>query len=371
VVAANLAGGGESEVALPSLAHARYGAAGYGALLACFAAGGVIGTLSAARSGGLRRPAVLAGAVFLIESAAIALTPFLGEAGAAAMLFVSGATNGLGNVVVLAALQKWAPPALLGRVMSAIMLCALGSFPLSVAVSGVLVGHIGAPLFFPVAGAVVAVAILAGLTRREFREFGTGRGSGVRYGGSRDKAAAGLGSSGLTQISGPLGVAVVLSAHQPPVGAAWYCRRHRQRPAELVEHPVGLAVVADRAGGDAVLPDVLAAPAPGDHVVDGLRAAAAVGAPVVVPAHQRGPGQRHPVAVGHPDVPAQPDHRRGDEREGGGVQHRSGGVVVHDLGLAAQHQADGSPQPHGRQRFERHVEQQHASHRTSRWRRLS
>ena len=60
VIAANLAGGGMGEVALPSLAHARFGAAGYGALLACLAAGGVIGTLAAARTGGLRTPAIFA-----------------------------------------------------------------------------------------------------------------------------------------------------------------------------------------------------------------------------------------------------------------------------------------------------------------------
>jgi MFS family permease len=173
VIAANLAGGGMSDVALPSLAHARFGAAGYGALLVCFAVGGLIGTLAAARTGGLRTPVVFASAVFLAESVAIALTPYLGgEAGAAAMLFVSGAANGLGNVTVLTVLQKWTPPALLGRVMSALMLCAFGTFPLSVAISGVLVRHIGPSLFFPVAAGLLAVAILWGLTQREFREFG-------------------------------------------------------------------------------------------------------------------------------------------------------------------------------------------------------
>jgi MFS family permease len=185
VIAANLAGGGEAEVALPTLAHARFGAAGYGALLACFALGGVIGTLSAARTGGLRRPAVFASMVFLVSSVAIALTPYLGgEAGAAAMLFVTGATSGLGNVTILTVMQKWAPPALLGRVMSALMLCAFGSFPLSVAISGVLVRHIGPTPFFPVAGGVVAVAILGGLTQREFRELG------ARTGGDADDAGA-------------------------------------------------------------------------------------------------------------------------------------------------------------------------------------
>jgi len=173
VVAANLAGGGIDGVALPSLAHARFGAAGYGALLACFAAGSVLGTLAAARTGGLRRPAILASMVFLIDGAALALTPYLGgEAGAAAALFTAGAANGLGNVTFLTALQKWTPPAMLGRVMSAIFLCAFGSYPLSVAVSGVLVRHIGPSLFFPVAGSLVVVAILGGLTQREFRGFG-------------------------------------------------------------------------------------------------------------------------------------------------------------------------------------------------------
>jgi MFS family permease len=50
VIAANLASGGMGDVALPSLAHASFGAAGYGALLACFAIGGVVGTLGAART---------------------------------------------------------------------------------------------------------------------------------------------------------------------------------------------------------------------------------------------------------------------------------------------------------------------------------
>jgi len=173
VIAANLASGGMSDVALPALAHASYGAAGYGALLACFAVGGIAGTLAAARTGNLRAPARFASAVFLIEAAAIALVPYLGgEAGAAAMLGVVGACNGLGNVTMLTVLQKWVSPGLLGRVMGVLMLCSFGTFPLSVAVSGALVRHLGPAPFFPVAGTLVGVAILGGLTQREFRAFG-------------------------------------------------------------------------------------------------------------------------------------------------------------------------------------------------------
>jgi len=111
--------------------------------------------------------------VFLIDATALALTPYLGgEAGAAAALFAAGAANGLGNVTAFTVLQKWTPPAVLGRVMGVLMLCAFGTFPLSVVVTGVLVRHVGPSLFFPIAGGLVAAAILGGLTQREFRTFG-------------------------------------------------------------------------------------------------------------------------------------------------------------------------------------------------------
>jgi MFS family permease len=174
VVAANLAGGGMGEVALPSLAHAKFGAGGYGALLACMAAGALLGTLAATRTDGLRRPAVFAGALFLVDAVAIALIPYLGgEAGAAAALLVMGAANGMGNVIAITMVQRSIPPAVIGRVMGVVMLCAFGSFPLSVAVTGLLVHHLGTTPFFPVAGGLVAAAILFGLSQREFRMFGT------------------------------------------------------------------------------------------------------------------------------------------------------------------------------------------------------
>jgi MFS family permease len=204
VIVANLAGGGMSEVALPSLAHARFGAAGYGALLACFAAGGVIGTLTAARTAGLRTPAIFATMVFLVDGVATALTPYLGgEAGAAAAMFVVGSANGLGNVTFLTVLQKWAPPAMLGRIMSAVMVCALGSFPLSVVITGLLVRHLGPTLFFPIAGTLVVVTMLAGLTQREFREFGAA-GSGSDAGAPRPvEETATVGAD--PELAGPSG----------------------------------------------------------------------------------------------------------------------------------------------------------------------
>jgi MFS family permease len=172
VIAANLAIGGMTEVALPALAHAKYGAAGYGALRACLAAGAVAGTLATALTGRLRSPVVFAACVFLVESAAICLVPYFGgEAGAAAALFVMGVGTGLGNTIIVTVLQRRIPQDVLGRVMGVIMLCVFGSFPLSVAVTGVLVRHVGPAPFFPIAGGLVAAAVLFGLTQREFRRF--------------------------------------------------------------------------------------------------------------------------------------------------------------------------------------------------------
>ena len=172
-IAANLAQGGLGEVALPALAHEHWGAGGYGALLACMAAGAVIGTLVAARSGGLRNPAAVASSAFIIAGGAMSVVPYLGgEAGAAAALLILGVCNGLGNVLFYTMAQRSIPSAILGRVLSMIMLCSAGTFPLSVAVTGVLIRHIGTSPFFPIAGVFLVVAVLGGNSQRAFRDFG-------------------------------------------------------------------------------------------------------------------------------------------------------------------------------------------------------
>jgi MFS family permease len=171
-VVMNMANGGMNEVALPALAHARWGAGAYGALLACVAAGAVIGTLAAGRTGRLRAPGYIASVGFIVEGVAISLVPYLGgEAGAAIALLFIGATNGVGNVIFFTVAQRHIPPAILGRVMGVLMMCGTGSFPLSVLVTGVLVRHLGTTPFFPIAGIILTVAVIGGNTSREFRDF--------------------------------------------------------------------------------------------------------------------------------------------------------------------------------------------------------
>jgi hypothetical protein len=172
-IVANLCLGGTFEVALPTLAHARFGAAGYGALVACIGAGALAGALSAARGHQTRRPAVVACVAFLAMAVALGVVPFLGGVvGAASAVLVVGGGMGFGNVVMQTLLQRWAPGSLLGRVMSLWMLGSMVAFPVSVALVGVLVRHLGPQPVFPAAGAVLALTILGALTQRDLRTFG-------------------------------------------------------------------------------------------------------------------------------------------------------------------------------------------------------
>ncbi len=174
-IAANLGSGGMGEVALPSLARGPFhvGASGYGALIAAMGGGALVGTLLAAQARRARHPAVLASLVFLAEAVLMALVPYLGgalPAGAAPGGF--GALNGLGNVVTITAFQRWAPRALLGRLMGFIMLGSFGIFPVSVLLGGVVVRSLGAAAFFPLSASILAVAVLGGLTQSSWRHFG-------------------------------------------------------------------------------------------------------------------------------------------------------------------------------------------------------
>ena len=114
IVVANLAFGGTFEVALPALAHANYGAAGYGALIAAFSLGALAGTVIVARATGLRKPAVVAFCAYLAEGIAICFVPYLGGlAGGAAAIAVFGLCGSFGNILMITLLQTVgaSPPA--------------------------------------------------------------------------------------------------------------------------------------------------------------------------------------------------------------------------------------------------------------------
>jgi predicted MFS family arabinose efflux permease len=167
--------GGMSEVALPALAHGplHAGASGYGAMLAAFGGGALLGTIAAGQVGRLRRPVIVGSLAFLAEAACIAVAPYLGTTFAVAVAMAgNGMLNGFGNVLTITAFQRWAPPSALGRLAGLLTLTSFGVFPISVALAAVVVRHCGPTPFFLLAAVTTAVAILAGLSQRAWREFG-------------------------------------------------------------------------------------------------------------------------------------------------------------------------------------------------------
>lgn len=145
-VAANLGSGGLSEVALPSLAHGplHAGATGYGALIAAFGGGALLGTILAALSYRPRRQVLIGSFAELIAAGCLAAVPYLGGAiPAAGALLMFGMLIGLANVVYITAIQRWAAPALMGRLMGLLTLSGYGIFPVSVLLGSITVHTLG------------------------------------------------------------------------------------------------------------------------------------------------------------------------------------------------------------------------------------
>jgi MFS family permease len=141
-------------------------------VLVCIAVMSIIGALGVARVGDrFARAALIAGA-FQVAAVAIAVAPFLGGLPGLAVGFsVFGLALGFDNAVWGTLIQRWAPPELLGRVWGVLMLAPVVSFPLSTLIAGVLTRHLGPAPVFPIAGVLLALSYLFGLSHREFREL--------------------------------------------------------------------------------------------------------------------------------------------------------------------------------------------------------
>jgi predicted MFS family arabinose efflux permease len=170
VLVGNLASSGVFAVALPVLAHQRFGTSGYGLVLAMLAAGAVAGTALGTRIRS-RRPTVTAGRLFLAQTAALALIPVAGLAGAAVAATAFGLANAAGELIIVTTLQRSFPAAALGRIMGLVMLASASAFPISVALITAVVHSAGAAAAFPLASALTATAILLGLSRIVLRSF--------------------------------------------------------------------------------------------------------------------------------------------------------------------------------------------------------
>ena len=174
MVIANLTFGGMIEVALPALSRGplHAGAFGFGLLLAFFGAGALVGSVATGLLSGLKHRAAIGLLVAIVQALAIALIPYAGGlVGALVCLLVMGVANSITNVFFITLIQQTLPRALMGRVMGLLMLGSLGSYPVSVLLTGILVTHTGPTLMFPLCAIFLSAGALFGLARREIREM--------------------------------------------------------------------------------------------------------------------------------------------------------------------------------------------------------
>lgn len=172
-IAANFCIGGLMEVALPTLVHGPMngGASGYGLILAAFGAGALAGGLCAGLLGNIKRKGLLALLSALLMAVSLALLPYGNVVSAAAWMLLAGIANSITNVILLTVIQIIIPRHLMGRIMGLLMFASFGTYPISVALTGVLSTRLGPEILFPASGLVLAVVILAGLTQRALREL--------------------------------------------------------------------------------------------------------------------------------------------------------------------------------------------------------
>jgi MFS family permease len=165
VAAFNLAFTGPLLVGLPYLANARFegGAAAFGIIISAFGAGALGGAILA---GSLRHVPRL-GLITLATAAAMGIgLALVGNVPNVILAVAAMGAMGLGagfiNVRVVAWLQARTPEAMRGRVMSLLLLGAIGLAPVSLAISGAIIDFGAVSLMFTVAGAMVVLTALAG-----------------------------------------------------------------------------------------------------------------------------------------------------------------------------------------------------------------
>lgn len=170
---ANLTFGGLVEVALPALAHGPLaaGATGYGAILAAFGAGALLGGIVTGMLGSVPHRGTFALLASMLQALAVVLIPYGGLVGAILCMAAMGIFNSVSNVIFITVIQQIIPSHLLGRIMGLLMFANFGAYPLSVAVVGVIVARFGSTIIFPIGGAMLFLAVAFGLTRRQLREL--------------------------------------------------------------------------------------------------------------------------------------------------------------------------------------------------------
>ena len=154
---------GPVTVGMPVLAHARLteGALALGIVTSAYAGGSVLGTVLA---GALPAPKRGLGpilvAVFTLSGILMAPFGLLSATWlAAAITLTIGVMGGYVGIMIISWIQGRTPPAMLGRVMSLLLVASVAVSPISIAASGPLI-KLSLEWVFIVAGALMAISSL-------------------------------------------------------------------------------------------------------------------------------------------------------------------------------------------------------------------
>jgi hypothetical protein len=173
IAAVDFAASGSMQVGLPTLAHGRFaaGAVGLGVLLGAWGAGATAG---AAASGVLKPPERIGWLIIGVCAwigAGIVITGLVGSLIPAALtLALAGIATGLINTYGIAWLQRRTDPAMLGRVMSLVMMASIGLIPVSLAASGAI-ADVNPTVLFLISGGLVLLASAAAASSRTVRSL--------------------------------------------------------------------------------------------------------------------------------------------------------------------------------------------------------
>lgn len=172
-IVSSLATGGLFEVALPALIHGPMhgSASNFGFITAGWGAGSLVGSIIAGLFGKSKRKGLIIFLGGLIMAGMLALIPAVGPWGAIACTLISGLCSSGFAVLLFTEIQLRVPGHLMGRVMGLLMFSAQGLYPVSTALAGVLAIHFGPVLLFPLAGLILALTMLLGMSQKVVREL--------------------------------------------------------------------------------------------------------------------------------------------------------------------------------------------------------
>src|SRR5262249_51657272 len=162
----NLCMAGPVTIGLATMARFRFASpTAYGILLSCFGGGSLVGMILAGTVKRLPgRGWLLTALMFAMAAALFGLALVYALVPVAALLTAMGVCAGLVNVQIMSWIQLTVAREMLGRVMSVLMLSAVGLVPVSLVIAGAVAQAHLAELLLGAGGLVVATAVAVLLT---------------------------------------------------------------------------------------------------------------------------------------------------------------------------------------------------------------